>query len=103
VRFARPVAVYYVTAVTVMVCALLWMYWTGHFADLQSWLSVTGLRVTGTIAITSAFGLAQLVSSMLGARAAQAPPRRTVSEWLGVSEPAPVGSSQASAQRSPTT
>jgi hypothetical protein len=102
VRFARPVAVYYVTAVTVMICALLWMYWTGTFADLPSWLSVTGLRVAGTMAITSAFGVAQLVSSMLAARAAEEPPRPPVSDWLRVSEPAPVGSSQASAQRSPT-
>jgi hypothetical protein len=76
VRYARPLAVYYVTAVALMICALLWMYWTGNFVDLPTWLSLTGARVVGSMAITSAFGAAQIASSMLATRAAEgeAPP-----------------------------
>jgi hypothetical protein len=85
VRFARPLAVYYVTAIALMICGLLWIYWTGNFGDLRSWLSVTGLRVTGTMAITSAFGVAQIASSLLAARPVDEP-SPALPEWVAPGE-----------------
>jgi hypothetical protein len=79
--------VYYVASVTLMICALLWMYWTSNLGDLSTWLRLTGQRVIGTIAITSAFGVAQLASSLL----ARVPDTHApvderaalMAEWLG--------------------
>jgi hypothetical protein len=104
VRVARPVAAYYVASVTLMICALLWMYWTGNFGDLATWLNLTGQRVVGTMAITSAFGVAQLASSLLArAPATPAPADETatpMAEWLDVTEATPAGRSRASPAQS---
>jgi hypothetical protein len=99
--------VYYVASVALMIGALLWMYWTGNFGDLPTWLSLTSQRVVGTMAIASAFGVAQLASSLLSpgreapARDGESP--TAVADWLRVSDPAPAGSSQASPSRSTPT
>jgi hypothetical protein len=85
VRFARPLAVYYVTAVALMICALLWTYWTGNFGDLPTWLSMTGARVVGSMAITSAFGVAQIASALLAARPVDEP-SPALPEWLALGE-----------------
>jgi hypothetical protein len=92
VRFARPLAAYYAGSVTLMIGALLWTYWTGNFGDLQTWLSLTGARVVGTMAITSAFGVAQIASVLLArgspaATGAGGPPT-AVTEWPADTESA---------------
>jgi hypothetical protein len=90
-RRARPIAAFYASSVALMVLALLWMYWTGNFADLPAWLELTGQRVVGTMAIVSAFGLAHLAATLaLPARAGRAEPDGEVEElsgWLDVSDP----------------
>jgi len=81
----------------------LWTYWTGNFGDLPTWLNLTGQRVVGTMAITSAFGVAQLASALL-ARAPDTPApaeeTATVPEWLQVTEATPAGSSRSSPAQS---
>ena len=105
VRVARPVAAYYVASVTLMICALLWMDWTGDLGDLSTWRHLTGQRDVGTVAITSASGVEQLASSLL-ARApdahAPADERATLmAEWLGgVTEATPAGRSRVSLAQS---
>jgi hypothetical protein len=88
-RRARPIAAYYVASVVLMGIALLWMYWTGNFADLPSWLQLTGLRVVGTLAITSAFGVAHLASTLALSEPVAAVEGDGLGERLGVSEPVP--------------
>jgi hypothetical protein len=103
-RLDAPARSYYVASVTLMICALLWMCWTGNLGGLSTWLHLTGQRVVGTIAITSAFGVAQPASSLL-ARApdAHAPvdERATLmAEWLGVTGATPAGRSRVSPAQS---
>jgi hypothetical protein len=107
VRYARPLAAYYVTAVALMICALLWIYWTGNFGDLPTWLSLTGSRVVGSMAITSAFGVAQIASSLLATRGAEPlapnePEHNATPERLALSGRARAGSLPASPAQSPT-
>ena len=107
VRYARPLAAYYVTAVALMICALLWIYWTGNFGDLPTWLSLTGSRVVGSMAITSAFGVAQIASSLLATRdpeplAPDEPEHDAAPERLALSGRARAGSLPASPAQSPT-
>jgi hypothetical protein len=85
---------------------LLWMCWTGNLGGLSTWLHLTGQRVVGKIAIISAFGVAQLASSLLArARDAHAPvdePATLMAEWLGVTEATPAGRSRVSPAQSPS-
>jgi hypothetical protein len=74
-RRLRPLAAYYLIASTLMVLALLWIYWTGSWPDVAIYLNVTVDRTTTSVAL-----LAALAASHLAATAALPAPEAAADE-----------------------
>lgn len=78
-RRLRRLAAFYVVSATLMTCALLWIYWTGTWVDINQYLSVSVTRVVMSVITVSAVGAAQLAAGMvkgeelIGARRLGAP------------------------------
>jgi hypothetical protein len=73
-RRLRPLAAFYLIGSTLMVLALLWIYWTGSWPDVSIYLNVTVTRTTTSIALLAAFGAGHLAAAALGAEAPEAEP-----------------------------
>jgi hypothetical protein len=74
-RRLRPLAAFYLIGSTLMVLALLWIYWTGSWPDVAIYLNVTVTRTTTSIALLAAFGAGHLAAAAaLGAEAPEAEP-----------------------------
>ena len=63
VRRLRPLAGYYLIASTLMVCALLWIYWTGTWPDVAQYLNVSVDRTVTSIGLFAALGAGHLAAT----------------------------------------
>jgi hypothetical protein len=63
-RKLRRVASFYVLAATLMTCALLWIYWTANWPDINDYLSLTVGRTVLSIVTVCTVAAAQLGAGM---------------------------------------
>ena len=84
-RRLRPLAAFYLIGSTLMVLALLWIYWTGSWPDVAIYLNVTVDRTTTSVALLSAFAAGHLAAA--AALRGDEPVDEPTAEAKGADEP----------------